>query len=466
LSSAQGPVAADLLLRHGRIVTLDVERSIFPDGAIAVAQGRILAVGPDREVAPAFEASQSRNLGGAMVHPGLVDAHAHTGTDLVRTLLPESREFGIIEYPYSSSRTREEEYLSALLSCMEMVLSGTTLYADTGQSFVLEATVEAIETVGMRGIPGYFLADERIPEDRHYDRYFSPTHPTVVCLAKLEQQIRSYPFRGTGRVRCVATLQGSGTASDALLCGAKEIAARERVPMVMHQSWSAGEIAKCERRNGKRPVEHFADLGLLGPDLTLVHMIQASERELELVKQSRTSVVHCPNASMRRGMGAIRVGKFPEMLRDGIPVGLGSDGWSGAHDIARQAYLAASAFREFRNEMPVITAETALEMATLHGAHALGMQDEVGSLEVGKRADIVIHRPDWPGPLLDDPVPNLVYYTQSRTVETVFVDGEAILDRGRFTRFDAGAAIRRINEAAAARQKSIGFRRGTWPIRH
>ena len=318
----------------------------------------------------------------------------------------------------------------------------------------------------MRGIPGYFLADERIPEDRHYDRYFSPTHPTEECLAKLEQQIRRYPFRGDGRVRCVATLQGSGTASDALLRGAKHIAEREHVPMVMHQSWSRGEIVKCEREHHKRPVEHFADLGLLGPDLTLVHMIQASERELQLVKQSRTSVVHCPNASMRRGMGAIRVGSFPEMLREGIPVGLGSDGWSGAHDIARQAYLAASAFRELRDEVPVITAETALEMGTLHGAHALGMQDELGSLEIGKRADIVIHRPDWPGPLLDDPVPNLVYYAQSRTVDTVIVDGEVILDGGRFTQFDAAAAVRRINEAAAARQAGIGFRRGPWPIRH
>ena len=457
--------SADLLLRHGHIVTMNAERWILPDGALAVAKGRIVGVGPDREIAPRVDAATTRDLGGAIVHPGFIDAHAHTGMYLVRGMLPESREFGIVEYPFSSTRTREEEYLSALLACMEMVASGTTLYADTGQSFALEATVEAIETVGMRGIPGYFVADERIPQDPHYDRYFSPTSSVEECLAKLEAQIRRYPFHGEGRVRCVATLQGSGTASDALLMGAKALADRERVPMIMHQSWSAGEVVKCEARHGKRPVEHFAELGLLGSNLTLVHMIQANEREIALVREAGASVVHCPNAAIRRGMGAIRLGRFPEMLRAGIPVGLGSDGWSGKHDVARQAYLAASLFREVRGEVPVITAETALEMATVHGARALGLEDEVGSLDLGKRADLVIHRVDWPGPLLEDPVPNLVYYAQSRTVDTVLVDGEAILAEGRFTRFEAREAISRINRAATLREEQIQVRGGRWPLK-
>ena len=457
---------ADLLLRHGRIVTMDGERRILPDGAIAIAKGRIAAVGPDREVAPQVKAASTRDLRGAIVHPGLIDSHAHTAVDILRGLLPETREFGTVEYPFSSTRTRDEEYLSTMLACMEMVASGTTLYCDTGQSFYLDAMVEAIDTVGMRGIPGYFLADERIPQDRHYDRYFSPTRSADECLAKLEAQIRRYPFHGEGRVRCVATLQGSGTASDALLTGAKAIAKREEVPLITHLSWSEGEIEKCRAQTGKRPVHHFADLGLLGPDLTLVHLIQADADEIELVRRASVSIVHCPAAAIRRGMGAIRVGRFPEMLKAGICVALGSDGWSTKHDVTRQAYLAANLFNEFRNEVPTITAETALEMATVHGARALGMQDEVGSLAVGYRADVVIHRRDRPGPLTDDPVPHLIYYAQSSTVDTVIVDGEAILDEGRFTRFDSADTVRRLDQAAAARAKSIGPQRGTWPIRH
>jgi cytosine/adenosine deaminase-related metal-dependent hydrolase len=251
-----------------------------------------------------------------------------------------------------------------------------------------------------------------------------------------------------------------------LLVATKDLARRERVPMIIHQSWSPGEIEKCEARSGKRPVEHFADLGILGPDLTLVHMIHASDNEIDLMRRFQIPVVHCPAAAIRRAMGAIRIGRIPEMLQAGICVSLGSDGWSGKHDVTRQAYLAASMFREFRDQVPVITAETALEMATIHGARALGMQDEVGSLAVGKRADLVVHRIDRPVPLTDDPVPNLIYYNQSHSVDTVYVDGEAIFSEGKFTRFDAVAAVKRINQAAGARAKGIGVRGGRWPIRH
>lgn len=459
-------IEADLLLRRGRIVTMDKDRTILPDGSIAISRGRIVSIGPDREVAPDVNASAVRDLGGALTHPGLIDAHAHTGVDVVRALLPETRDFGKVERPFSSQRTHEDEYLSTVLACMEMVASGTTLYCDTGQSFYLEAMVEGIQMVGMRGIPGYFLADERIPQDPYYDRYYSPTKSTGECLKKLEEQLRRYPFRGEGRVQCVATLQGSGTASDDLLKGAKALAKREGVPMVTHLSWSQGEIEKCKAQTGKRPVEHFADLDLLGADLTLVHLIQAEQHELDLVRQSEVSVVHCPAAAIRRGMGAIRVGRFPEMLKAGIPVALGSDGWSTKHDVTRQAYLAATLFNEFRNEVPAITAETAWEMATVHGARALGMQKDVGSLAPGYRADIVIHRRDRAGPFTDDPVPYLIHYGQSSTVHTVYVDGEVILDEGRFTRFDATAFAQKLDKKASTWAKTIGPQRGSWPIKH
>lgn len=457
---------ADLLLRHGRIVTMDSNRTILPDGAIAITNGRIVSIGTDREVSPHIQASSTRDLRGALTHPGLIDAHAHTGVDIARSLLPETREFGLVERPFSSKRTHEEEFLSTVLACMEMVASGTTLYCDTGQSFFLEAMVEGIEKVGMRGIPGYFLADERIPQDPHYDRYYSPTKSVEKCLGKLEEQIRRYPFQSDSRVRCIATLQGSGTASDELLRGAKEIAKRHAVPMVTHLSWSQGEIEKCRAETGKRPVEHFADLGLLGSDLTLVHLIQAEPHEIELVRETGVAVVHCPAAAIRRGMGVIRVGRFPEMLKASIPVALGSDGWSTKHDVTRQAYLAATLFNEFRNEVPVIDAQTAWEMATVHGARALGLENEVGSLAAGYRADVVVHRRDRPGPFTDDPVPYLIHYGQSSTVDTVYVDGEAILDNGRFTRFDATEFCLQIDAKAVAWAKKIGPQRGTWPIRH
>ena len=467
------PGRADLLLRHGRIVTMDPERRVLVDGAIAVRGGEIVAAGPDREVAPRFTAPAVRELNGALVHPGFVDAHVHMGSELIRGFAPKrSGEWGAAKNVLFSAHTPASDYLGALLPCMEMVANGSTLYADTGGSFYLDETIRAIETVGMRGIPGHWVADDAtLPRANRHFLCAPEVEPLVAsteeCLARLRAQLVRYPFGGGGRVRCAASTSGMGLSSDRLLIEAKQLADEHGTPMIMHIAWDEREVSASLTTHGRRPVEHLADLGILGPNLTLVHVIHVTEEEIGLIASSGTRVVHCPNVSLRRAQGAMRVGRFPEMLRAGIPVALGSDGLTGKHDIARQAYLAAMVSREVRGELPVITGETALEMATLHGAAALGMLDEVGSIEVGKRADIVIHRLDRPEshPLFQDPVDNLIFYAQSGTVGTVLVDGEAIFDGGRFTRFDAEAAYRQIDEAAAALETRIGPRTfAIWPL--
>lgn len=452
----------DTLLRHGRIITMDAQRRILADGAVAIRDGRIVAVGADRDVSPTVEAAHVRNLNHALVHPGFVDGHAHTSKEIIRGLLPEARELGDFERPFVAARTPEEEYLSAALSCMEMVANGTTLYASTGDSFYLEPDVQAAQMVGLRAIPGYLLAD--IPAG--LARLFTATD---ACVARLTEQLERYPFRAPGRIRCAVTLWGMAwkLASERLLVEAKSLAGRYRVPMIMHQSWGEDEVSACRERTGKRPIEYLADLSILDRNVTLVHMIWLDERELDLLAASGARVVHCPAASIRRATGAIRVGRIPEMLEKGVTVGLGSDGHSGKRDLARQAFLTATLHREMRGEFPVITAYTALEMATLHSARALGLLEEVGSLEAGKRADLVIHSVDRPEsrPHLKDPVTNLVYHAQARTVDSVMVDGELILDRGRFTRFDAEELYRRIDAVTVAIEEKMGARdRRVWPV--
>ena len=421
-----------------------------------------MAIGPDGEVTSRIEAEQVLTLDGALVHPGFVDAHVHTGSDLIRGILPESSaDWTAVEEPFRLWRSAEVEYLSALISCMEMVTSGVTLYADTGGSFELEATVKAIETVGMRGIPGYFIADEPLAE---VEGLHSPTDQ---CLERLVEQMERYPFQDGGRVRSAVTLCGMGTASDRLLTKARVLADKHEVPMIMHQSWEAEEVETSRVQYGRRPVEHLADIGILGPGLSLVHMIQVNRHEVDLVSESGAQVVHCPAAAIRRAMGAARMGRFPEMLQAGITVALGSDGHSGKHDILRQAYLAATLHREIRGKVPTITAQTAWEMATVHGVRALGMEGEIGSLEEGKQADLVIHRIDRPEsrPHFRDPVAHSLYYSHSATVDTVFVNGEMILKSGEFTRFDANQLYGQIDAEAAVLEKRIDFREKTaWPL--
>ena len=455
---------------------MDPARRILVDGAIAVRDGRIVAVGPDREVAPASEATETRDLGGALVHPGLIDAHVHAGSsELSRGLAPKDHaDYGAVDDWLFSFRQPETDYLGALLSCMEMVRNGTTAYSDTGGSFFLEETVRAIETVGMRGMPGQVALDFNpdVPGRDTASGAMSEEEgemlraSTSECVSRLEDQMARYPFRNGGRVRGAATLYGCMRCSDTLLRQAGSLAEEHGAPMIMHQSWDPEEIEISEALYGCRPIQHLADIGVLGENLTLVHMNHLDRAEVELIAESGTRVVHCPAASLRRGMGAIREGAFPEMLGMGVPVALGSDGYSGRRGVLRQAYLAAVGFREFRGELPVLTGETVLEMATLHGARALGLE-EVGSIEVGRRADLVVHTLSRPEahPRFQDPVDSLVYFRGSSTVDTVFVDGEAILDRGRFTRFDAEAAYGMIDAASAEFEAGVGASiYSVWPL--
>jgi cytosine/adenosine deaminase-related metal-dependent hydrolase len=462
------PERVDLLLRHGRILTLDPERRILVDGAIAIASGRIVAIGPDREVGEAHApaAARSRDLGGALVHPGLVDGHNHTNSRAARGLIPkDSTDWSPVEIETLTGMTPELEYASAVLSSMEMVASGTTIYADTGGSMFLDDTVRAIETVGMRGLPGWFVVDAP-------DAFQALRVSTEEGLRRLEDQLDRYPFAASAaagrRVRSAVLLSGMLTDTDELVVAAKLLADDRGVPLIMHKSWDEAEVTASIDAHGRRPVERLADLGVLGPNVTLAHAIHLDDAEVALCAASGTSLVHCPNASMIRGVGAIRTGRFPEALAAGLTVALGSDGGrSGKHDVARSMGIVALANRELRGEFPVLTNEQALEMATLHGARALGMADEIGSLEVGKRADLVVHdltRTEH-YPRFHDLVDALVLVMQSGTVESVYVDGEAIYEGRRFTRFDAAAALAEVDRLAAGFEQRIGIGRfSAWPL--
>jgi cytosine/adenosine deaminase-related metal-dependent hydrolase len=468
--------SVDLLLRHGRVITMDAERRILVDGAIAIAGGRVAAIGPDRDIAPRVQAAATRDLAGALVHPGLVDAHVHPSNDISRgfapKLIPDMTPIDMAMFTWPDSP--EIDHLGSLHSSMEMVANGTTLFSDTGSAFHLDQAVRAFETVGIRAVTGSFLfgdaglsgeqADVRGIAD---DEAELLRRPYDQCVELIVDQLERYPFRGDGLVRGAVTLYGCGRASDRLLLEGQALAARHGAPMIIHQHWGPDETAASQALFGRAPIEHLSDIGVLGPNLTLVHMIHLSPSELELLYPSGAKVVHCPGASMRRGMGAIRIGHFPEMLAAGVTVGLGSDGYLNKRDVLRQAFLSILAHREVRADYPILTAETVLEMATLHGARALGMEREVGSLEVGKRADIVIHRSDRPEahPRYRDPVDSLVLFRQTSTVDTVFVGGEAVLEGGRFTKFDAADAWRQIDGLAGRLEERVGRNSfSQWPV--
>ncbi|MCC7264317.1 MAG: amidohydrolase family protein [Candidatus Latescibacteria bacterium] len=456
---------ADLLVKHGVVLTLDGQRRILADGAVAILGDHILAVGQSAELEREYAPCRTIDARGGVVQPGFVDCHVHLSQHLGRgtipDLWPESREHEQW-LPYWTQINEEEARCSALLACMEMVRNGTTCFCDNGGRFAGELNAEVVAQVGLRGAISEVCWDQ-------------PPHPAVAvgdtdtCLRRLEALARAFPKRPDACVWAAVSMAGMGLCSDRLLVEGKRLADQLGTLMEMHQSFGPEDVARYRAHaRGKSAVAHLADLGILGPNLQLVHMIHTVPDEIPLLATSGTSVVHCPAASTRMGMGVSRTGRMPELLRAGVNLALGSDSgnYSDFLDVGRQLYLAATIHREARGEQPCVSAEQALEMATRNGARALGVDSWIGSLELGKKADLVIHdygRPEWRPGL--DPVTSLVYSAQSSGVHTAIVDGRIVLEGGHFPHLDEERLYQRIDQAARALYTRMGWvPRHRWPL--
>ena len=253
----------DTVLRHGHIITMDPDRRILLDGSIAIGDGRIVDIGPDNEVMTP-DGAAVRDLQGALVHPGFVDAHVHVNSqELIRGFAPKhTADWSDLELALWDASSPEMDHFGTLISSMEMVANGTTMFADTGSAFWLEDEVRALDMVGIRGFPGHFLIDGNleIDADELEDPRFGSMPQseidilgvtTEVALERLQRQIEKYPFHSERRVRGVVNLFGSGRNTDELLVRARELADEHRVPMIMHQSWGPEEVSASLDECGK-----------------------------------------------------------------------------------------------------------------------------------------------------------------------------------------------------------------------
>lgn len=456
-AATAAPRQVELLVVGGTVITVDEQRRILRDGAIAVDGGRIVAVGPTAEVTAAHAGRRTIDARGKVVTPGLVDAHVHLSHQLHRSILPDTRPEELEHdhwLPYWLNLTEADARLSALLACAEMALNGTTLFCDMSGRFTGELQAEAARAVGVRGTVSEICWDV-------------PPHPEVAiggtqaCLDRLASLIERLPFSEDATTWAGVTLSGMGKATDDLLVGAIALAREHGLQMHMHQSFADADTAEFGRRcDGLPAVAHLERLGVTGPDLTLVHMIRTDPREVPILAATGTNVVHCPGASARWGLGSSRTGMVPQMLDAGVNLALGCDSanYSDALDLTQQMYLAATMHREARGGTPHVSAEQALEMATLGGATALGVGHLAGSLAVGRWADLVIHdgsRTEWqPG---FDPVTTFVYSARSRGIETVVVGGEVVVAEGRLTRLDIDALLRDVQGAARGLLDRMGY---------
>ena len=260
-------------------------------------------------------------------------------------------------------------------------------------------------------------------------------------------------------------LIGHNTATDALWRGAKALADAHGAGISAHMSPVQNDADWYLANTGRRPIEHLADIGVLGPNVNLVHMVHVDETEMALLARTGTNVTHCPGAALKGAYGSSRLGRFPEMAAAGVNLLLGTDG-ADNHDLMRTATLMAGLFKDARQDAGLFPAHRAIEMATLNGARAMGLGHEIGSLEPGKKADLVLHdtdRPEW-RPLLNV-VNQLVWSADGRGVHSVWVDGRRVVDNYRCTTIDEDrlyAEAQRAAEAITARSGLPAL--SAWPV--
>ncbi|MBI3949068.1 MAG: amidohydrolase [Acidobacteria bacterium] len=457
---------ADLLIDNGLVVTMDKDRRVIKNGAVAVLGDRIVGVGKSSDLRLRFTARRVIDASDKVVTPGLINCHVHaTGEPLAKGFVPDDTPFeeNVFQWlcPIYSVHEAEDEYLSAMLIAIEMLKTGTTSFLEAGTVRFVDQVVRALVEVGIRARVGKWVWDIP-PEPRVYQQ------TTDQAIGNLEETIQLFRTQGEGRVQAWSMIIGHTTCSDELMKAAKQFADQYQVGLNMHMSPAAMDPAGFLQRTGRRPIEHLARLGVLGSNVVLVHMVDVDDNELQIVKEYSVNIVHCPTTALKVAYGVTQIGKFPEMLDAGINVTIGCDGSNAANymDMLRATYLAAGLFKDARRNPKMIPAETALEMATRHGAKALLIQDEVGSLETGKKADIVLfdrHRPEWVP--LHNVANSLVYSADGKSVHTVLVDGKMVVENGRMTTVDEEEIYHMAQQAGEAIIARAGLpRKMRWPL--
>jgi 5-methylthioadenosine/S-adenosylhomocysteine deaminase len=445
----EAPRPCDLLVRAGTLLTQDADRRILTDAAVAIVAGAIAEVGDHPTLAARWQASETLDASDALVMPGLIDAHHHCTADpLVRSLIPDEidSQRAIFEWatPLHAAVRPEDDALAATLTAIEALRNGTTTLIEAGTVAHPERVAAGLAAAGMRGGVGCWGWDtDGLP-------YAAPADEV---LDRQRGVLDAFPKGGL--VEGWVTLVGHELVSDALLAGAAELARMRGTGLTFHISPTEGDVHAYLARDGLRPVRHLERLGVLGPHLLLAHAVWLDADEAEAIVASGTAVAYCPWAYLRLGQGVTRAGRHAGLIARGARIALGCDSANAADmaDLHRVAALAVGLARDMEMATGSVTAATGLDLLTVRGAEAIGMGARVGSIEAGKRADLIVH--ELSGPCWRPrgrPDLNLIWGTDGRSVRDVVVDGRIVVRDGRSTLIDEAALAA---EAMAAQDRLL-----------
>jgi len=429
---------ADLIVKNGTVLCLDQGRRSFSPGAVVIKEGRILAVGPE-EIAADYRAGRTLDARGGIIMPGLINSHTHAAMTLFRGLADDLPLMEWLEehiFPAEARLCPEFIETGTRLACAEMIRGGTTCFVDM---YLWEDTVaRTADECGLRALVGEVLYDFPSP-------HYGPIESGFSFTRELIAHYRDHP-----RVRVMIMPHAPYTCSPDLLQKAQALAEESGAHLHVHLSESAQETAQVEERYGVRPVAHLDSLGLLTDRLLAAHGVDFTDSEIELLGQRGVRVAHCPESNMKLASGVCRL---PELIRAGVRVGLGTDGAASNNDLNLLGEMRSCALIHKVTGMdPTLApARTVLELATLGAARAVGLGEEIGSLEAGKRADLItvdIDRPHMTP--LYSPESHLVYAALPSDVRHTVVQGRVLMADRELTTIDLDRLRAQVAAAATA----------------
>lgn len=460
------------------LLTVDANDTVLEHTSVVIEDTRIAVVGPATEIAERYHGTTfDRKIDGrrTLLMPGLVEAHVHLSEEFSRGLFPDnlSTRPWVFNWakPFYAAVDEETEYWSTRLACLEMIKTGTTCFLDMGSQNDAGITVLAAAQAGMRGITGRHAADVKpdvIPpywtEEMVSHHFFRDADD---ALTALEECVRKWNGYADGRIRCWVNIEGKEPCSPELHKGARALAERLGVGTTYHAASSIEEARVSEQKYGMWPIERLARMEALGPNLVLAHVVAIKDEEIALLAEHDTKVAFCPSSSLKIAKGATRIGKYPEMLAAGVTVALGCDGVSaaGALDMTRQFYLVAGLFKDARLDAEMIPATKAIRMATIDGARALLWDDEIGSVEAGKRADLImfdLNQVEWVP--CNDPIQTLVYAATGSSVKNSIINGTVVMENRQVLTLDEGEIVEQARRLTPRVVERAGLKRGVTPV--
>lgn len=461
------------LYTHATILTINPSREVILDGALLVTGSRITAIGKTSTISSALPHDiKTISLKGKIILPGLINTHSHLAQSLLRGLaedLPLHSWLCDAIWPLEASYSENDGYVAARLTIAEMLRSGTTCFLESMLTHRsgFENVVRAVEESGIRACLGKLVKFEEsnqelnLKDPRDRDIESMSVESMLAAHAKwdgaLDGRLHVWAAAGTPRGSPLSSHRGIGEA-----CREHDIG------LTMHCAEAPKDLTIYRDMYSCTPMQFCEQAKLTGRKTVLAHMVHLDlSTDLPILKESGTSIAHNPNSNLKLASG---IAKVPEMLDAGVNVSLGTDGGpcGNTYDMFREMHLAGILHKGANLDAGLVGAETVLEMATINGARALGLEKEVGSLEVGKKADFVVVNPKglYSAPWDEeqvlgggvDPMTTVVYSCTAGDVESVFVDGEILVAEGKLVKLDEAEIIAATKESIKGIRERSGVK--------